>query len=80
MPKRPRPGEWEVLYGELPAALKLKLRLAQQAERNRRSAIQELIQILDATLPPAVEESPKPPPAPVAAPKPRGRPPKKKPQ
>ena len=53
MPKRVRPGEWEILYYEVPAALRLKERLAELARRNRRSPTQELIVLLDAALPSA---------------------------
>lgn len=45
MPRRKRPGEWAVLYAEIPPAL--KERLESQAIKNNRSTVGELIELLN---------------------------------
>jgi hypothetical protein len=61
MPRRPRPGEWAVIYAEVPPELKGKL-LA-MANRSRRSLTAELTVALEsytANEPPPAEQKRKP--------------------
>ena len=46
MPRRKRPGEWAVLYVEVPPELKAKMQAI--ADRHRRSLTAELIVALEA--------------------------------
>jgi len=45
MPRRPRPGEWAVMYLEVPPELKEKMQV--KADRNRRSLTAEAIVALE---------------------------------
>lgn len=48
MPRRPREGEWAVIYAEVPPILKAWLDA--QADANHRSITAELITLLEAAL------------------------------